>query len=286
MTAACPACGTAALTPAFEHRGAKFLRCAGCGSLIQAPGDGAVTDEYYDRNYHAARGHGGAGVGIDSAKRETFTRYLRKLLAGAPAAGKRYFEVGCGTGDATAAAAALGFEAIGMDIAPSAIATARERFPGVTYLVGSASDYDAPDDRFDVIALFDMIEHVPDAHALLGNLARMLAPGGSLLVVTPDAASFSARMLGSRWFHTMKEHVLIYSLAGLDAVAATAGLKRIEGGFAWKWINLEMLARHATEHAHILGGRAISRTLFAIPAGVRARVFPFNIGEFFAVYRK
>ena len=56
-----------------------------------------------------------------------------------------------------------------------------------------------PDSSFDAITLIEIVEHLRDAKALLAECARILKPGGIVLVTTPNAHSWTARAMGARW---------------------------------------------------------------------------------------
>ncbi len=109
----------------------------------------------------------------------------RRELAGA---GRRALVVGCGFGDDAEFLADRGFVTTGLDVAPSAIRGATERFPdsAVTYRV---ADLLAPDE--DLLGAFDLVFEAYTVQTLqgaarrtaIGQFARLLAPGGTLLVV-------------------------------------------------------------------------------------------------------
>ena len=282
---ACPVCRSVEVRPAWTLAGAEFMRCADCRCVFSGtPHDDAYWEKYYSSGYHEARGHGGIEEGVLRAKEATFEKFLGLLPP--PGTASRLLEVGCGTGDALHVAERLGYEAAGIDISGEAIAVARRRFPGLTFVEGIVEKADWPDGSFDAVASLDMVEHVADPHPLADTVTRLLAPGGRLLIVTPNASSLSARLLGAKWFHSFPDHELLHSPRSLSILFERRGLKLVRRGFAWKRINLEMLFRHARAHEHIFGGRWIRGFLGRLPKGLRSRTFPFNIGEFFAVFEK
>jgi ubiquinone/menaquinone biosynthesis C-methylase UbiE len=93
-------------------------------------------------------------------------------------------DVGCGTGLATAELVRLGFKVSGVDLSPGMLAVARERLPEVRFEVGSMLALPHADELFaGVVAWYSTI-HVPDPDlpTALAELARVLRPGGHLLL--------------------------------------------------------------------------------------------------------
>lgn len=285
MTTQCPICRDPGPRPAWTLRDVPFLRCPDCRCVFAGVRRNAeFWKRLYNDGYHETRLHGGADASVDHAKAKTFEAFFQ--LIPLPREGKRLLEVGCGTGEATAVAARMGFNATGIDLSETAVERARERFPHLEFRAGELVDGEAPGDGFDAVAAFDMIEHVEDPHPFTQQLARYVKPDGVVLFVTPNADSWSARALGARWFHSFDEHVTLYTPEALDRLMRQYGFSRIRGGFAWKRVSPLMLERHARTHEHIFGGRALARSIALLPTGLRSATFPFNIGEFYGLYRR
>jgi 2-polyprenyl-6-hydroxyphenyl methylase/3-demethylubiquinone-9 3-methyltransferase len=101
-------------------------------------------------------------------------------------AGLRLLDVGCGAGLAAEALARRGFDVVGIDAAPSAIAAARAHAAAasvpVDYRVGDAGDLAG--ETFDVVTALEVIEHVPDQPGFVATLAGLVRPGGLLVLST------------------------------------------------------------------------------------------------------
>lgn len=105
-----------------------------------------------------------------------------------PLAGKRALDVGCGAGLLAEPLARFGAEATGVDAAPENIAAAREHAAGM----GLSIDYRAGEleslalGQFDLVTSMEVLEHVADKAAFLAQLTSHLAPGGLLILSTPN----------------------------------------------------------------------------------------------------
>jgi 2-polyprenyl-6-hydroxyphenyl methylase/3-demethylubiquinone-9 3-methyltransferase len=113
-----------------------------------------------------------------------------------PLAGRRTADVGCGAGLLAEPLARLGAEVAGVDPAPENIAVARAHALGqglkIDYRVGGV---EALAGRFDLVAALEVAEHVADPAAFVRGLADALAPGGLLILSTPNRTALSRLML-------------------------------------------------------------------------------------------
>ncbi len=109
-----------------------------------------------------------------------------------PLAGKTALDVGCGAGLLAEPLARLGAKVTGIDASPEVIEVAREHAARMDLPI----DYDAVpveriDGQFDLVTALEVIEHVAEPAAFLRSLAKRLAPGGLLILSTPNATGWS-----------------------------------------------------------------------------------------------
>lgn len=112
----------------------------------------------------------------------------RYTFAARLARGKRVLDAGCGAGYGSAELAHTALSVAAIDLAPEAIAYARENYrsPNLHFAVGSCASLPHPNGAFDLVAAFEVIEHLPDWRDFLLEVRRVLAPGGQFLVSTPN----------------------------------------------------------------------------------------------------
>lgn len=221
----CIACGAAARGVALHgghaHRQSLvLLRCSACAHVYLDGWASEFDDDLYA--YYAAR---------REATREQLyqplnTERLRELLEwlGARTKGRRLLDVGCGYGHLVDTAAASGWVALGIDLADDAVAIARSF--GVRCIV---EDFFAPAldaERFDVITMSELIEHVSAPGRFLRRAHDLLRPGGLLYVTAPNFASLSRRMSGGAWYPIHREHLSYFTPSVLVRLAkGDAGLE-------------------------------------------------------------
>jgi SAM-dependent methyltransferase len=68
-----------------------------------------------------------------------------------------------------------------------------------------------------------LIEHLNDPGSFLAEAERVLAPGGILILTTPNADGFQARLLGPRWRSAIYDHLYLFSLRSLGALLESRG---------------------------------------------------------------
>ena len=199
-----------------------IVRCSECGLLMQNPQDDLVALAAGYRHLTAVS----QDVEYDNRRHAALIR-LRWMTTytGIPA---RLLDVGCGTGAFVCAARKAGWDTTGLDPSEWMIAYARSRCPGATFQVGSLENTQWTAGAFEVIALWDVLEHVPSPLDALRRLRTWLAPDGLLCLSVPNAGSTMARLMGPRWGLLLREHLWYFCPATLARVLSQAGFAVVE----------------------------------------------------------
>jgi ubiquinone biosynthesis O-methyltransferase len=160
--------------------------------------------------------------------------------------GAATLDVGCGNGYvARRVAEATGGRVVGIDVSAETIRYASEHnaHPATEYLQGSVEEFE-PAERFGLITLYEVLEHVDDPDGLLQRLSSWLQPGGHLVLSTPNRSSLNRRIKrqpGLRWLYRRltkrdpdrahPQHVEEYTYDELLQMLRSAGLEvEREGG--------------------------------------------------------
>lgn len=199
----------------------SVVQCRRCALVYVNPrlNSRSAGEIYQDETYGFVRSHLADGF-VDG--RPHAVRVLDEL-ASLRAAG-RLLDIGCGTGDLLVAARERGWETSGVELSPHAAAIARQR--GLDVTVGTVGAARFPARSFDVVAILDVVEHLPDPLAELSEIYRLLRPGGLAVVETPNWNSIYRRLLRQRWAALQpRVHLLYFDRRTLSRLLERAGFE-------------------------------------------------------------
>jgi SAM-dependent methyltransferase len=102
-------------------------------------------------------------------------------------------DIGCGEGYGPAILASKAESVLGIDIAPEVVAHARRYYGSdkVSFEVMDVNRLDVPDGAFDLAVSFQVVEHLEDESGYFSEMARVLAPGGTAVITTPNRLTIS-----------------------------------------------------------------------------------------------
>lgn len=218
----CPVCGSLDCTSIYEHArdpitfdSFRVVECSACQAAYTTPRPVSL-DRYYPREYRA---FGAIVLRVLSALYELRVSRWTRLKP----KGSSVLEVGCGPGLMLAAFRRRGWRVSGIERNEAAAETAR-RTLGTNTIATSLEDLPAHS-RFDLIVLFQVLEHVDEPVSMLRECAKKLAPGGRLIANVPNFASWQSRFAGPKWMHLdVPRHIVHYTPKTLRKTLDRAGL--------------------------------------------------------------
>ena len=154
---------------------------------------GKMAAEWWDPKGTSAMLHRLNPVRLGYIRRAVDSHWGGNPASFAPLAGKRALDVGCGAGLLAEPLARLGAAVTGLDAAPenAAVAQAHADAGGLAIDYRAGSVEDLGDETFDLVTCLEVIEHVGDRNAFVRGLAGAVAPGGLLILSTPNRTALS-----------------------------------------------------------------------------------------------
>ena len=189
-------------------------------------------------------------VAQNAGRIQTFTRILRKVLAiekRENGNGLRFLDIGCAGAASLVAAKSLGFDPVGVE--PSRwMADFGRRTYGVEVHDGILERGMFPDQSFDFITLWDVLEHVPDPKALLDLVQSLLRPQGTFVLSYPDFRSTMGRLLGDKWPFWLSVHLLYYDRTTIVKQLALSGFRAERLMPYWMTLQFGYILERATPY--------------------------------------
>jgi len=196
----------------------RLVRCNRCGLVRSDPiaGDEALKELYTQSRFTYS--HEVSGL------RSTYGRYLLKL-DGYGAHKGSLLEIGCGNGFFLEKALDMGYAAVsGVEPSAAAVAAAPPRVRPSVICDTFHSNLFAPE-QFDVICMFQVLDHIPAPAATLKECFRILKRGGIILAINHNVTSFSARLLRESSPIIDIEHTYLYSPSTMHRLCESNGFK-------------------------------------------------------------
>jgi SAM-dependent methyltransferase len=186
-------------TKAFGTALGDIVRCPHCGhmQLDRFPTEAELAREY-------ATAASDDYVDEETGQRASARRVLERIERFAGPG--RLLDLGCWVGFLMAEAEERGWQTVGIE--PSEFASRRAReVLGLDVRTDDLFTAELPEGGFDAVVMGDVLEHLTRAGEALERVRGLLAPGGVLVLLLPDAGSRVARLLGRRWWSVIPTHI-------------------------------------------------------------------------------
>jgi hypothetical protein len=230
----CSVCLSTNVRDAFQVQSYDFALCEDCTHLFVAtpilPGELASA---YDAGYYVApsssgdkpKGYEDYVYGID--KRIVGFRQRMTQIGRFVEKPGRLLDYGCAVGLFVKVAVEAGWRAQGYERSPWAANYGRSQF-GLDIIVGDGQLDSFGANSFDVVTLWDVLEHLQNPRYVLNLVAKWMARGGVIALNTVNSSSLGARIAGPSWRHIAPPyHLQLYSKRSLVRLLAEFGFKTV-----------------------------------------------------------
>ena len=260
----CQLCHSERRTEKFRDGTFTVYTCAECGFVYVSPRlQGQALLDVYNEDYWKSdnpKERGYADYASESALYlKTYRKRMKLVSRWLPEKG-RVLDVGCAAGYFLRVAQEHGHDVHGVElsesIAKEAIAALGEDRVFHGFLDDCVEARGWEDHSFDLVTIWDVIEHVPEPQALLASIRRMIKPGGKLLLETQNVASRFAAKMGKAWHHYKHdEHIYHFNPETLGKLLDACGFDVLACGskFAGKYVSFGFLAERAGRLGRLAG---------------------------------
>lgn len=282
----CPVCSAQSPRPLYEINNFRICRCASCGMIYVDPRVRTedIFDIYRDEYFHHGKQGGYENYELTAPLRvKTFERWYHELEPYLPPHREAALDIGCAAGYFLELLKQRGWQRVeGMEL----------NRPMLTELRGRGFEvFDVPLEQFvpkrkyQLITLFDVLEHLPDINNDFEKLRAMLDDDGIVALVTPDFSSMQRKLFGRRWFQFKpREHIYYFTPQTLEKIAQKHGFSIVHRQGSGQFADFDFLQNRLARYRFPFLGRLFS--LVCQVFGLKKKLWYVDTASMFAVLRK
>jgi len=229
----CPVCGGSGREAVHRQAfldgplgsGYEVVVCTNCGAgFADGIPEQAEMDRYYAEESKYAYGHAGGNESPWDMRR--FEATVREVAPSLHSPQARILDIGCATGGLLSAFKRSGYpNVMGVDPSP-ACAEAADRLHGVRVRTATIAHLDGWAERFDLVLMVGVLEHLRDVAAAVQTAASLLKPGGRIYCAVPDVEGLD-QTPGPPYQQFSFEHVNFFSVKSMSRLMAAWGLEAV-----------------------------------------------------------
>jgi 2-polyprenyl-3-methyl-5-hydroxy-6-metoxy-1,4-benzoquinol methylase len=250
----------------------RHVKCQNCHLIYMNPMEKvSKTNEYY---FKAKNTHAPTIRESYLKTAESQVRLIQKY-----ATGKNLLDVGCAQGFFLYNASKAEYTSKGIEISQDAAAYAIREF-GLDIEAKPFEELRFPENHFDVVTLWQVLEHVPYPLTVLKEVQRILKPEGLLVVSTPNIEGIPARILRRKWWDIKRLHINQFSTRTLTDILQNAGFTNTSSvsyrGFVSLSILLTMMLKYLDAYEPLkalfnpssISGKVLNKIMLIYPSSL------------------
>ena len=269
----------------LTKQGFSIVKCKECDFVYVNPRvENEQLNSIYHHNYFKNKDYG--YVGYEQEKRlrvKNFERWLKDAAQYIPAATPFFsLDVGCAAGYCLELMRAKGWRAKGLELDEEMCKSLLQS--GYDISGCTLEDFES-ENKFSVITLFDVIEHIPHIDTAFSKLSSLLTNDGVVIIVTPGHNSFQRKLFGKRWFQYKPiEHIQYFDSQSLQTFAERNGLQIIHQAPCGQYADTQFLINRLSYY-HFSFLSKLFNKIFGI-LKLKDRFFYTDTGSLFVILKR
>lgn len=263
---------------AFRANGEQLVKCQTCDLVFIHPfthEDVEIVDGYsnaVDYEY----------VSQMEYRIKTFEKCMDTVEKATGLTGGRVLDLGAAAGAFVKVAKDRGWESHGVEPCGFLTRWAMEKLSLENMHTGTLESSDVSG-SFDLITMWDVLEHVPDPSNTISMAKKLLKDGGYIVTNLPDISAILPRLMGARWPFYASCHLYYYTPDTIDYLMNKHGFERVYKAPHWQELSLGYLAYRFEQFS-----KTISTIMVKIIKimGISEVPIKYNIGQTLFVYKK
>ena len=243
----CMICNQNKVVADFPFNLYQVYACGNCGFrwLDPQPTDLELSEIYSDQ-YFLDEGNAEITEIVNKLKLATAGLYLEQLIREISSSPNEMslLEIGCGMGDFLLDAQSRGFHVSGLEVTDHLVEFTNRRLGVSSVQKGFIETSTFQKESFDIVAFFDVIEHVRNPVDFLTRVNGLLKKSGKVYIVTPSLDSWSAKLLGKNWMEYKVEHLSYFNKKAITLLLEEMGFHKIKFQPNYKILNFDYVNRH------------------------------------------
>ena len=285
----CPVCFTDAYTPEYHVKGFSIVRCTNCKMVYVNPRlkDDIIRD-IYKKNYFIKKDYSFSDFGYGNyeltnyLRDKTFNSWYAEFAPFLLVHQGKAMDVGCATGRFLNILKNKGWDTNGIELDVdiyNALIAKGFRVKNIP-----VEDYEL-NERYDLITLFDVIEHITHLDDCFKKLNLMLSDKGSIVMVTPNIASIQKKIFGRKWFQFKPwEHISYFSPETMQRLAEKFGFKIIHLSECGQYADLSFVHHRLLRYG--FNRTATILKMFLSMPGLKDKAWYMGTGSMLVVMQK
>lgn len=195
--------------------GYEIIQCKSCTAGLTNPlPTSEDLSKYYSTGIYA-KGGGRLRQIVDIVLSKLYDYRLSEICRYKKSTGVKLLDIGCGKGRFIAHAVKKSWQAEGVDSVSAQVSAAQERYQNKISF-GEVWEIEYPENHFDVVTAWHVLEHLTEPHRVINEVARILCSGGVFVCEVPYFNSWQASIGGGNWFQLdAPRHLIHYTIPAL-----------------------------------------------------------------------